>query len=199
MAFLRFCAHVRSEYNLSCLTSPPLYSSGPSSVGVDYGYCVSLKMVFVPQRQWRLWLISPMREWQSLPHWLQMWQVGMTPGMRAFLLALFSLAVVRIFSSPDFNYLRRTLRHLPLSAAASSQLSLYTILKALPAISSDFQQCIAGDGKSKPFLKGKQRLFFKPQYKSQIICWITQVSKGLLPTIVWFSHLLEKCKNSTLF
>ena len=129
MAFLRFCAHVRSEYNLSCLTSPPLYSSGPSSVGVDYGYCVSLKMVFVPQRQWRLWLISPMREWQSLPHWLQVWQVGMTPGMRAFRLALFSLAVVRIFSSPDFNYLRRTLRHLLPSAAVSSQLSLYTILK----------------------------------------------------------------------
>ena len=48
----------------------------------------------------------------------------MTPGMHAFRLALFSLAVVRIFSSPDFNCLRRTLCHLLQSAAASSQLSV---------------------------------------------------------------------------
>ena len=118
----RFCVHVRCEYSLPCLTSPPLYSSRPPSVGVDYGYCASLKKVFVPQRQRRLWLISPMRAGVTIAAalaagWLQVWQVGITPGMRAFRLALFSLAVVRIFSSPDFNYLRRTLRHLPLSAA----------------------------------------------------------------------------------
>ena len=57
-------------------------------------------------------------------HWLQVWQVGMTQGMRTFRLALFSLAVVRIFSSPDFICLRRALRHLLWSAAASSQLSV---------------------------------------------------------------------------
>ena len=90
---------------------------------------LSLKKIFVPQRQRRLWLISSMREWHSLLHWLQVWQVGMTPEMGAFRLALFSLAVVRMFSSPDFNYLQRTLCHLLRSAAASSQLSLYTILK----------------------------------------------------------------------
>ena len=31
--------------------------------------------------------------------------------------------------------------------------------KLLPAISSNFQQCIEGEGKSNPFLKGKQRFF----------------------------------------
>ena len=98
--------------------------SRPLSVGVNYGYCASLKKVFVPQRQRGLWLMSPMREWQSLLHWLQVWQVGMTPGMHAFRLALFSLAVVRIFSSLDFNCLRRTLCHLLQSASASSQLSV---------------------------------------------------------------------------
>ena len=162
----RFCdfAHTSDGNTKSCLTSPPLYSSRPPSVGVDYGYCASLKMVFVPQRQRRLWLTSPMRQWQSLSHWPQVWQVGMTPGMRALRLALFTLAVIRIFSSPDFNYLRGTLRHLPLSAAASSQLSLYTILKSTTSNFFWFSTTYCGEGKSKPFFKGKQRLFFKPQY-----------------------------------
>ena len=97
-------------------------SSRPPSVGVDYGYCTSLKKVFVPQRQRRLWLMSPMRESRSLSHWLQVWQVGMNPGMLAFRLALFSLAVVRIFSSPDFNCLRRTLRNLLRSRVFMSRL-----------------------------------------------------------------------------
>ena len=34
-----------------------------------------------------------------------------------------------LFLYPDFNYVRRTLRHLLRSAAVSFQLSLYTILK----------------------------------------------------------------------
>ena len=54
------------------------YNSRPPSVSVDYGYCASLKKVFVPRWLSHLWLISPLWEWESLPHWLHVWQVLMT-------------------------------------------------------------------------------------------------------------------------
>ena len=69
-------------------------------------------------------MMSPMRERQSRPHFLQVWLVGVAVAMHAFRLALFSSAEVWIFSSPDFSCLCRTQRHLLPSAAASSQLSV---------------------------------------------------------------------------
>ena len=99
-------------------------SSRPPSVVVDYGFCAGLEQVILPQGQRRLWLMGPMREWQSRPHFVQVWLVGVAVAMRVFRLTLFSLAEVWIFSSPDFSCLRRTQRHLLRSAAASSQLSV---------------------------------------------------------------------------
>ena len=85
-------------------------SSRPPSVGFDYGYCTSLKKVFVPQRQGRLWLMSPMREWQSLPHWLQVWQVGMNPGMLAFRVALFFFSGLQLLAEDTALSLQTSLK-----------------------------------------------------------------------------------------
>ena len=91
-------------------------SSRPLSVGVDYGYYASLKKVPLPRWQRQLWLMSPMQEWQSLPHWLDEWQVVMSGSL--------FIGCGQIFSSLDLNCLRTTLRHLLQSSAAYSQLSI---------------------------------------------------------------------------
>ena len=52
------------------------------SVLKDYG--VALWLVILEQR--RVWLVCPIREWQSFPYSEQMWSIaGLSPWFRAFL------------------------------------------------------------------------------------------------------------------
>ena len=54
----------------------------------NYGH--ALWEVLSALAQPRGWLVRPIREWQSLAHWLQVWsEAGLSPWLRAFLLCLF--------------------------------------------------------------------------------------------------------------
>ena len=75
-----------SEYSaLALLKTPCLsydYIHWHPSVSKDYG--VALWLVILEQR--RVWLESPIREWQSFSHSEQMWSIAdPSPWFRAFL------------------------------------------------------------------------------------------------------------------
>ena len=92
-----------------------------STMGTVPYHC---QFVVLRSKQCRLWLMRPMREWQSLPHEEQMYvDAARSVVVFSFLLVLLSMASLVIFSSPSFSCLWRRQRQLLRSAAMSSQLS----------------------------------------------------------------------------
>ena len=68
------------------------------------------------------------------------------------------------------------------------------------AISPEFQHCIgAGRGGGGRILKRITVLFENSVLKTPKISTITQVSQGILSTIVWFSRLIIKCTVTMFF
>ena len=56
-----------------------------------------------------------------------------------------------------------------------------------------------GGGKATQFKTDNSALFLNSVLKTQKINAITQVSQGILSTIVWFSRLMEKCTITMFF
>ena len=56
-----------------------------------------------------------------------------------------------------------------------------------------------GEGKKQRILKRKTVLFQNSVLNTEKISAITQVSQGILSTIVWFSRLMEKCTIMMFF
>ena len=64
-------------------------------------------------KQFRLWLVRPMREWQSLPHEAQIWvDVAESVAVFSFRLVLFSMTSLVFFTSPSFSRLWRRQRYI---------------------------------------------------------------------------------------